>query len=892
MKTTKHNLCWKMMIIFIFLMSLPHTFSLAAEPQGRLLVINSYSEGATWSQNQIKSALLLVSQLKKVDLEIIHMDGIGISDKYTYQRVEDGIFESCKEYKPDWLLLIGNMAFNMRDRIKREWGDIPILLITDVDLYAPLEYFFSVPDAEFGSECIKPLSELQGEYNFTLIKTQIKYKETIDMMVRMLPGMKTLVFAADKFYVNRRLDRDIRSYISSRHPHLKYERVIASEDNKHRLHQYLWGNETDHGVLFSTWYYERKNVLGVSYISTEECRLAASSSYPMFALRSSYLEIDGFVGGYYQDSEEVGTQVYDRLSQMLYGKEAREIPFYHCKSYHPYVNYGQLALKKISKADCPSDTIFVNKPLAIWEQYPYWIIVGGGIFIALLIVAISKYRFQRKKIALLNVHDELIKNMPILYLQGKVIFDANHKVTDVKYISGNIAFDDKFTQKCESEDIPTEFLSVLQIDSMFGVVEEVLKKRCTMPYVSKNKTTGPFYDFIISPSVEKNVVDIFGINVTTQYETEQELVVARNKAEESERLKSAFLANMSHEIRTPLNAIVGFSDLLTETDDIQTKAEFAKIIKSNNELLLQLINDILDLAKIDACTLEFNYSDVNLNELMENIKSTINDRLSPGVVLNVAFGAAHCHINTEYNRLSQVLINLLTNACKFTKHGSITFGYRLEEKDIYFYVHDTGCGIPKDKLDQIFSRFTKLNTFVQGTGLGLSICQDIIQRMNGEIGADSNGENKGSTFWFTIPYLPVDDEIEEAEDANEEEVVTIGKRKSILIAEDSENNYELFEAILKHDYDLIHAWDGVEAVDLFLKKQPDIIIMDITMPRMDGYEATKKIREHSATVPILAVTACAFVSDRERVLQNGFDGYMAKPITSKKLIAEIRKMMK
>lgn len=369
---------------------------------------------------------------------------------------------------------------------------------------------------------------------------------------------------------------------------------------------------------------------------------------------------------------------------------------------------------------------------------------------------------------------------------------------------------------------------------------------------------------------------------------------AKEQAEESNRLKSAFLANMSHEIRTPLNAIVGFSDLLAEIDDMDQKKEFIGIIKANNQLLLQLIGDILDLAKIDAGTLEFNYSSTNLNELMENVKKTVDGKQQPGVVLNLTFGAACCQINTECNRLSQVLINLLTNACKFTEHGSITFGYRIKDEEIYFYVHDTGCGIPKDKLGKVFERFAKLNNFAQGTGLGLSICQNIVERMEGKITVESDGEGKGTTFSFTIPYLPdevQEDKIKIPSFIGEGQNITPKNRKCVLVAEDNENNYELLNAILGNDYNLLRARDGVEAVELFREHQPDIIIMDISMPRMDGYEAVQKIREHSTTVPVIAVTANAFASDKERVLKNGFNAYMAKPINPAKLVEEIRRMI-
>lgn len=232
---------------------------------------------------------------------------------------------------------------------------------------------------------------------------------------------------------------------------------------------------------------------------------------------------------------------------------------------------------------------------------------------------------------------------------------------------------------------------------------------------------------------------------------EGELLKAKEAAEISNHLKSAFLANMSHEIRTPLNAIVGFSNVLAYTEDENERQEYIKIIENNNTLLLQLIGDILDLSKIEAGVFEFVYSKVNLNVLLMEVIRAARLRLKDdSVVVEFVECLPECVICSDVNRLMQVMNNLITNAIKFTAKGSIRVGYRLrEDESLYFYVSDTGCGIPADKLKEVFGRFVKLNSFQQGTGLGLSICESIVTRLGGQIGVMSE-VGQGSTFWFTL----------------------------------------------------------------------------------------------------------------------------------------------
>ena len=419
-------------------------------------------------------------------------------------------------------------------------------------------------------------------------------------------------------------------------------------------------------------------------------------------------------------------------------------------------------------------------------------------------------------------------------------------------------------------------------------------KEFSLQYRSRTKWDQDWQTLIVTglPSERDkkgNIIRYTGIafNNTKWEKMAQELKEMKDKAELSDRLKSAFLANMSHEIRTPLNAIVGFSELLVDSDDPDEKKEYWHIIESNNDLLLRLINDILDLSKIESGIIDRKRERFNLTQLCNELYVMMRSKIpNADVELVQDNPCPECWIFLDSNRLKQVWMNFLTNAVKYTRSGYIRMGYSVEKDGIRFYVEDTGTGIPKELQDRVFGRFQKLNEFVQGTGLGLAISRAIVEAAGGEIGFTSE-QGIGSTFWAWVPceiFQHGDVGCPETSLPNRRPVFSedSDRKLKILVAEDNDSNFLLVRNILK-DYDLLRVTNGVEAVEEIRNGKFDFVLMDLKMPVMDGLVATRKIREFNSDIPIVALTANAFDTDRASAMDAGCNAFLPKPVKRKQL---------
>lgn len=390
-------------------------------------------------------------------------------------------------------------------------------------------------------------------------------------------------------------------------------------------------------------------------------------------------------------------------------------------------------------------------------------------------------------------------------------------------------------------------------------------------------------------------------DITDRKQKEQELIKAKEKAEESNRLKSAFLANMSHEIRTPMNSILGFTELLLEPDlSSEKKESFIKIVLQCGQRMLNTVSDIVEISKIEAGLIQLNLTKTDVNGRMEELFRFFQleaNKKGIKLSLEMLLPPADKNITTDQNKIDSILTNLIKNAIKYTESGTIKMGCRQKDRFIEFFIKDTGIGIPKDRQEAIFERFIQADIAdtraLQGSGLGLSIAKSYVEMLGGKIWVESR-EGKGSTFYFTLSTKNNNEEksIEHTEISSDfKKKKPCFKKLKILIAEDDETSRNYISLIV-NDFsaEILEAGTGIEAVELCRNtKDLDLILMDIKMPRLDGYEATRRIREFNKEVIIIAQTAHDLSGDREKSIEAGCNDHIAKPINKDNLLALIKK---
>ena len=623
---------------------------------------------------------------------------------------------------------------------------------------------------------------------------------------------------------------------------------------------------------------------------------------PSFScIRQGFGEDAKIVGGY-MATDEISARTAADFSVRLMNKEKigmpkiRDMEKEYVLDWTYFSSYTDFDVKNV-----PEDVRIIN--YSFYDRYRKELYFLPGLFIlTFILVLISLLRMRRRS----RVER---KNMEMLEeTHRRLMLSTDGGRISLWDIQGeNIEFDENYTRLVGMEQrtfVRTDFLKyaypddVPLLNSLYETLHQSTDMQVRRVRFSFSEEDYRWYELRCrSLKDAKGRIMLAGImqDIQIQVEHEEQLIQAKQMAENAE-LKQSFLNNMSHEIRTPLNAIVGFSHLMTIADNAEDEKLYSDIINQNSEILLQLINDILDLAKIEAGTLEYIRYPMDLGELCRNVYEMHKDRVQTGVVLILDNKDTSLIINEDQNRIMQVVTNLITNAIKFTFKGEIRFGFEVREEYIDFYVKDTGMGISEEKIKMIFERFVKLNTFVQGTGLGLAICRVIVEKLGGEITAESK-LNEGSTFRFTIPYkagkkIPESGKAMKCPESGSTGPRKVLQRRTVLVAEDVDSNFLLLKTLLGKRCNLLWAKNGEDAVNQFKEHQPDLILMDIKMPHMDGLEATRLIRSYSKEVPIVALTAFAFESDKDRAIEAGCDDFLTKPVSQNALEKVLDKYVK
>ena len=859
-----------------------------------ILILNSYNESSPWSNSITTPIVHKIAGIENMDAYIEHLNLFMVGDSTKIERFPEILSSKYGSTPPRLLVFIGSMSLIFREEIQSLWGKVPAI-VCGADPYVYHEKFYRQRDTVTPEEKTH-MSELAEEFNFTYMHTPIYLEENVQLMCRMIPGMKKLIFLGDGIYPNPEYDKQLRELIKDKYPQMDYEYISSRTNSLHQLYNAVRKTDKTTGILVSTWFTESftsSNFLINAY------RSIASISAPLFTIRYAGMDDGGMVGGYMYNDQIFTRQLLKTIDEILHGKKASDIPFYEPNEAHPAFNYTRLVNKGLDPDLCPGDTVFYDKPANFLNKYK-WIILS--VLIAFILMAVTQQkriqmlkalrRAQQNEIDTNTQYTNLIDNMPILYMKEQVIWDKEGNIIDSIYRDVNRYFERCFLPKSDiigkraseifPESLPefTHFMSI--------TLKE--KKSITFPYYFK--TVNTFYDVVLNCSTEPDTVDVFCMDstelhnaqqmlsatnhklsmalevanivpwkwnlkdhtilcdlnrpiamaampgsisedqlsvsdeqyfakiikedrprviqayrdladgkiekvkeeyrvlandgtqwkidwieaqaaveskdengmpltlvgsslvITERKKMEDELLSAKDRAEESNRLKSAFLANMSHEIRTPLNAIVGFSSLLAHGDSDLTKddiIEFTSLIEKNSQLLMVLISDILDLSKIESNTMEFNFCNISLHQVLNEIGSAQRMNMKEGVELLLDLPGQEITIATDPTRLSQVINNLVNNAIKFTSEGNICIGYRPATSNrVKIFVEDTGTGMAKEVIEHIFDRFYKGDAFKQGTGLGLAICRTIAERFKGKIEVAST-PGKGTRFTIILP---------------------------------------------------------------------------------------------------------------------------------------------
>lgn len=673
---------------------------------------------------------------------------------------------------PRAVICLGDPAWLVtKPLFDNEWKGTPTIICYARDIMFKNEkYLIPKYRIDTDDDMLIPTSEITKGYNITYIIYPLLIKKTIELMQNFQPGLNKVAFIHDQRYAGVRNRDAVREAVEKYFPKIQFESLSTETLTTEQLLDVLSSLDDRTGLIYNSWY-RMKEEDDNNYLSDNVQKMTNSFSVPpVYIIQDFPMESGNFAGGYYISSESYQDAVENVLYEVLNGKDAQDIPPPQLNTAKNYLNYQHLLQHNISPNLYPENAIYFQAPPSFFEKYKVHIISTAIILVLLIMILVLRVRFivQKQKLKTALKAQELSNKYQLVLKASRMLtwtWDLRTQILECNnvYLTERLVWDkdinDSFNvtveeaYSCVHPDEVDKFKEDIQnlINGEIEAIDEEIR------FLS-NKGDGSYVwieVFAVVGARDPHGTPVFltgGIVLINQRKKLEQELREKEKTEEANRLKSAFIANMSHEIRTPLNAIVGFSSLIVQMSPSEETQEFCDLIEMNNELLLQLVNDILDLSTMEADQMEFNYTEFNVSTLFYNLEQTFKLRPNEGVTLCYEVPEHSFVIYSERNRITQVITNFLTNACKFTSKGFIHIGYKPVEDGLYFYVKDTGKGISAEDVPHVFERFSKCDSFTQGTGLGLSISQMIIEHLHGKIGVESE-LGKGSTFWFTIPLV-------------------------------------------------------------------------------------------------------------------------------------------
>lgn len=638
------------------------------------------------------------------------------------------------------------------------WKGVPTIIChsmphtsADINKYYNGEY---IPEDQ-----IIATPEMLERYNVTAINIPVCIKETIELMKEITPEMKKVVLLSDDRFICSLIRKKAEGIHQQYFSDLDMEFITYPQTNTETMLHKISESGRETGIIYCSWVNVASQNLSEKYYPDERMHSYISGivKKPVFSLSDQFTRVHAlFAGGHYIGSSDVESTVIGEIRSALKKDGTYEAKTVVAGTPNTYLNYQTLLDKGVPLDNFPKNAVYCDVPPSFIQKNIIYVVIVLGTAIVLLLFYFMHKRIKKVRETEWQEHLHLLENiLDNLPIAAKVKDVDN----DMRYTFINKKAEELFEYPAKEAIGRTDFDIMPEAATMIRKEDEELVRTGIAQsgtrrfFTNKNEERFTFQNNnIVSFSDGRKWILYTAWDITDQKILERKLRLAKEEAEESNRIKSAFLANMSHEIRTPLNALSGFSSLLTEENlDNETRRQCNEVILQNSELLLKLINDVIDLSSLEFGKIQFCINKYNVVNICRNVIDTVSKIKQTQAAICFITELESMDIETDDARLQQVLINLLINATKFTSQGSIILELRKQsEQELLFSVTDTGCGIPKEKQAAIFRRFEKLNENAQGSGLGLSICQLIIEHIGGKIWIDSDYTG-GSRFFFTHP---------------------------------------------------------------------------------------------------------------------------------------------